>query len=132
MAEKCPICGAPLENGICGYCGYQERQPTPPSSSNVSSPYAQPQIVINNQTFQAPPTCNPNIVPGISKKSRIVALLLCIFFFFFGIHRFYVGKIGTGILYLLTGGIFGIGWIVDIVMIAIGSFKDQFQLPLRQ
>ncbi len=31
----------------------------------------------------------------------------------FGIHRFYMGKIGTGILYLISGGLFGIGWIYD-------------------
>jgi TM2 domain-containing membrane protein YozV len=60
-----------------------------------------------------------------SPKSRMAALLLAIFLGEFGIHRFYVGKIGTGILYLCTGGLFGIGWIVDVIMIAVGSFTDQ-------
>lgn len=57
----------------------------------------------------------------ISPKSRIVALLLCFFFGVFGVHRFYVGKAGTGILYLLTAGGFGIGWLIDMITIATFS-----------
>ena len=60
-----------------------------------------------------------------SEKSWIATLLLCIFLGGFGVHRFYVGKVGTGILYLLTVGLFGIGVIVDIIMIAVGSFTDK-------
>ncbi len=61
----------------------------------------------------------------VEPKNKIVALILCIFLGGLGIHRFYVGKIGTGILWLLTGGLLGIGWLVDIIMIAVGSFKDK-------
>ena len=60
-----------------------------------------------------------------SDKSWIAALLLCIFLGGLGIHRFYVGKVGTGILYLLTAGFLGIGVIIDIIMIAVGSFTDK-------
>lgn len=45
-------------------------------------------------------------------------------------HRFYVGKVGTGIVWLLTLRVFGIGVIVDIIMIAIGKFKDKQGLLL--
>jgi TM2 domain-containing membrane protein YozV len=64
-------------------------------------------------------------VAGKSDKSKVAALLLCIFLGGLGIHRFYVGKIGTGIVWLLTGGVFGIGWVVDIVLIAVDKFKDK-------
>ncbi len=60
-----------------------------------------------------------------SSKSRTAALLLNIFLGELGIHRFYVGKVGTGILYLLTCGLFGIGYIIDLIMIICGSFTDK-------
>lgn len=63
-------------------------------------------------------------------KSKTVTLILCIFLGYIGVHRFYTGKIGTGILYLLTGGIFYIGWIVDIIKIATGSYRDGNNCPL--
>jgi TM2 domain-containing membrane protein YozV len=62
---------------------------------------------------------------GGSEKKRLPALLLCFFFGALGVHRFYVGKIGTGIIWLVTLGILGIGALVDFIMIIIGSFKDK-------
>ena len=61
---------------------------------------------------------------GESDKGFVPALLLCFFLGSLGIHRFYVGKIGTGFLMLLTFGGLGIWTIIDFVMIAVGSFKD--------
>ncbi|MFR1189045.1 MAG: NINE protein [Oscillospiraceae bacterium] len=68
--------------------------------------------------------------PNASPKSRLVALLLCIFVGALGIHRFYVGKIGTGVLWLLTAGCFGIGALVDLIMLACGTFTDSDGKPV--
>lgn len=60
----------------------------------------------------------------MSEKSRLVTLLLCVYFGVFGGHRFYVGKTGTGIIWLLTFGCLGIGFLVDLILILTGSFYD--------
>ena len=59
-----------------------------------------------------------------SPKSKAVVLPLCIFLGMLGVHRYYVGKIGTGVIWTLTAGFFGIGWIVDIFTVALGGFYD--------
>ncbi|MBQ7144642.1 MAG: TM2 domain-containing protein [Oscillospiraceae bacterium] len=64
------------------------------------------------------------MTPQVSPKSRLVALLLAFFLGVFGVHRFYVGKIGTGILYLCTMGLWGIGWLIDLILILAGRFRD--------
>jgi TM2 domain-containing membrane protein YozV len=66
-----------------------------------------------------------------SEKGFVPTLLLCFFLGAFGIHRFYVGKIGTGILMLITFGGLGIWTIIDFVMIACGAFKDAQGLPIK-
>ena len=73
-----------------------------------------------------------NYVTQTSDKKKATALLLCIFLGFMGVHHFYVGRIGMGILYLCTGGLFGIGWLIDIIKVATGGFKDNAGAPLRQ
>jgi len=68
----------------------------------------------------------------ISKRNWLVALLLCVFLGAIGIHRFYVGKTGTGILMILTFGGFGIWVLVDLILIATNAFTDVDGLQLNK
>lgn len=67
----------------------------------------------------------------ISDKGFVPTILLCFFVGMFGVHRFYVGKIGTGILMLLTFGGLGIWTLIDFIIIVTGSFKDKQGLPIK-
>ena len=62
---------------------------------------------------------------NVSPKLRGIAALLCFFLGALGIHRFYVGKTGTGILMILTFGGLGIWALIDLIFILCGSFKDK-------
>lgn len=62
---------------------------------------------------------------GVSDKSWLAALLLSIFLGGLGVHRFFVGKIGTGLLQLFTFGGLGIWALIDIIMIATKQFTDK-------
>jgi TM2 domain-containing membrane protein YozV len=87
------------------------------------------------RTAPACPKCGaPNAAaePKTSSKGMVPAALLCFFLGPLGLHRFYVGKIFTGILMILTLGGFGIWTVIDFVRIIVGSFRDSRGLPLRR
>ncbi|MDR2797633.1 MAG: TM2 domain-containing protein [Treponema sp.] len=67
----------------------------------------------------------PHYPEGYAPKNWLTALLLCLFLGVIGVHRFYVGKIGTGILQLLTLGGFGIWVLIDLITICCGKFTDK-------
>jgi restriction system protein len=73
-----------------------------------------------------------NYVTQTSDKKKWTAFFLCLILGFLGAHRFYVGKIGSGILYLCTMGFFFIGILVDLISILLGSFRDNVGAPLRE
>ena len=107
----CKHCGAKIAEDavICTACGRQVEE--------LKSSTQNPNIVINNTNANS--NVNANIVGAYNRtpKNKWVSLLLCIFLGFFGAHKFYEGKIGMGILYLFTGGLFMIGTIVDFFVI---------------
>ena len=121
----CPHCGAAEFDHRCEQCGTVFSTPCCPqcglragSKANVCPPAS---------TFiRSAPTES-----AASPKSRVVALILLLLVGWLGVHRFYVGKIGTGILYLLTFGFVGIGLLVDLILILIGTFRDKQGLEVR-
>jgi hypothetical protein len=84
---------------------------------------------VNNNTNQN--TNNVGAVANYPYKSKLVAALLCFFLGYLGVHRFYVGKIGTGVIWFLTLGFGGIGVLIDFIVILIGGFRDKANMPLN-
>lgn len=66
-----------------------------------------------------------------SEKGFVPTTLLCFFLGALGVHRFYVGKIGTGILQLITIGGLGIWTMIDFILVVTGNFKDSQGLPIK-
>ena len=145
---QCPNCGATLKKGKCDYCGYDRADENINNNQNggfnLNINIGNDGININgngipNNTTINQGSTNYNVNNNntdydsdiYSNKNKWVALILALFFGVFGIHKFYVGKIGMGILYLLTGGLFYIGVIVDLVIILTGSAKDSEGKILR-
>lgn len=116
-AKFCKFCGSqiPIDAVMCTSCGRQVEILKQETS-------AQPQIVINNANHNTNNNTNNNnngvyVVGRRRTKNKWVAFFLCLCLGFLGAHKFYEGKIGIGILYLLTGGLFVIGWIIDIIIL---------------
>ena len=112
----------------CGRCGGERRGNTMKYCAQCGAQLVDEAVVCPHCGCAVAPT--KTVDPNASPKSRLITLLLCIFVGGLGIHRFYVGKIGTGVLWLLTAGCFGIGALVDLIMIACGTFTDSDGKPV--
>ena len=74
---------------------------------------------------------NQNQVYQQKQRTKLTAFLLCWLLGIFGAHRFYTGKIWTGILYALTGGLGGLGVFIDLLRITFNGFPDKQGVPLK-
>lgn len=94
--------------------------------------YSEPRgAAATGASYQGRTRANAGVMAATaSPKSRLIALLLCIFLGFFGAHRFYVGRIWLGLLYFFTIGLLGVGWLVDIVLLLMGTMRDRNWLPV--
>ena len=129
----CRECGAPVDNNVsfCPFCGAKQFT----GSSLSGKVNQQPQQLQPTQLVQPTQTIQREIIyvpQNISRendpeaKNKWIAFLLCLILGFMGAHKFYEGKIGKGILYLLTFGLFGIGWFIDTITIL---FKPTYYYP---
>ncbi len=96
--------------------------PPPPGQNPPSGPYGPPNGYPAAQTYP----------PDTSDKLILVGALLCFFVGVLGVHRFYVGKIGTGVLMILTLGGLGIWTLIDLIMLVVSAFKDKDGRTLRR
>ena len=62
-------------------------------------------------------------------KSKLLAYILWFFLGFFSMHRFYLGKVASGILYLITFQLFGVGWLIDALR--LGDMVDNYNNERR-
>jgi len=104
-------------------------------NQNYNQSYQPPQQNYNPQQ----PVYMNNIIPQqpdnlaqVSPKSKVATLILAIFLGWLGIHRFYAGRYISGAVYLFTYGVFYCGWILDIILIIMGKFKDKNGLPIQK
>lgn len=111
-----PMAGYQMPNAVTKFC---EHCGSVIAKEAVICPSCGCQVGAFQQVQQSPVIINTgNVVQGNGRpKDKLVALLLCLFLGEFGAHRFYEGKIGTAILYMFTWGLFGIGWLVDLIII---------------
>ncbi len=120
----CKYCGQqiPGDAVICTHCGRQVEEFVAPNRSAGSS-----NVTIMNTPYPGGvPVQPPYGMSNISAKSKTAALVLAAVGFCGcgGLHRFYAGKIFSGLIYLFTGGLFGIGTIIDLVRLANNTFTD--------
>ena len=107
QAVMCVSCGVPPRNGnkFCQNCASE--------TNSVAEICIKCGVRLTDRT------------QDVSPKSRLMATLLAFFLGCFGVHRFYLGQVGLGILMLLTCGACGIWQLIDFIIVVCGSMRDK-------
>lgn len=106
-----------------------QQEPYQQQQQSYQQPYQQPAPYQQQQPY-APPPMQQQVAETREGYDWTVALILSILVGEFGVDRFYTGSIMLGILKLVTFGGCGVWWIVDIILIATGAYKDAQGRPL--
>jgi hypothetical protein len=119
----CASCGAPMkihpgqDSAVCSYCG---------NSVVIERP-----ANLTAEINRAVAAQLKNQPQSLSSREWSVTLILCTLTGFFGLHRFYTGQFVWGIIWLLTSGGFGMGWLVDMFLVLTNRYTDSAGKPLR-
>ena len=99
--KYCRHCGSLIheESVVCPNCGRQVEELR----------REEPKVIERHTT----------VVTNGKEKDKWVSFFLCLFLGTLGIHKFYEGKVGMGILYIFTVGLFGIGVLIDLIRIVM-------------
>ena len=124
--RKCEYCGSlvPDDKNKCDACGAwcaQEVEKTAPIPS--SAPIV-PQPPVDNAKNNIGTASDGKFISNKGVLNSLVIFLVCFFFGMLGLHRFIQGKIFTGILWLITLGLLGIGYFADIVITGVRFLKS--------
>ena len=158
MMTRCSICGAPLNGRVCEYCGTKAQGTGFEGAfqSERTQEWGRKAQDWGRQAGQQARewgrdaqewgrdvkdrftrrTTEPGTAASegvrVSTRSKWIALVLCLLLGRWGIHRLYVGKIGTGLLYMATKGFGYAGVILDLILILTDSFTDAEGRTLRR
>ena len=145
MDKLCPVCGTATVAKVdanmksCKRCGTMHNSSACPNCGYIEDSYEEPiervegEVIMDGryanygrgqqrrEIIQSRPR---GYMVRYQPRNKAASMLMCLFGGWFGLHKFYEGKIGTGILYAMTGGLFGIGIIVDLVRMITNTYTD--------
>ncbi|MCD8082355.1 MAG: NINE protein [Clostridiales bacterium] len=133
----CPHCGQQFPSDDkseiirCPYCAKRIIQTEPiVDTGQVTNIPDLPSVPVSPVETQQPAIKSHQYL--LSSKSWRMTSTLCFSLGVFGAHRFYTGKYISGVIWAMTFGVFGVGWLTDVVMVLTGHFKDKSGAVIRR
>ena len=119
---KCTQCGAIIQKNAdglykCEYCGSVAISESEPQEYNTSKSYTSNYESYSQPTYTSTTKTTTTKEQPKGSKDKWISVLLCLFGGYLGLHRFYEGKIFTGIVWLCTAGLSGVGIVIDLLIL---------------